>query len=436
MFYLLSKKTESNRQRTNRIPAFSQVITADVASNKKSRKEGGVDKKIKNKAVHTNALMAGICINKSNDPMMIPVDNNNDNNNNNKADIVNISNAFRAASDDDTRNVMNVMMANQTTNSLELLKFYVVPKSWFIKAWPILMMAKQPSSSSSSSAAAAEEYDDDNWKENIGRIQNAELVMVEDRDTHTDNKNYNNNNNTATRNTESESSSSSDRRPIEMNGGTTDDDNNKDNKTKVEHQIKMNGEITASDIINNNGSNFSNRKTEFLRRKMAENNNKKMSQTTTTTTTKTKMKAGLIHTRDYFFLGPSAWMLVKEKFGYDGYEICRCCQKVAREEGGRGIEIALLPEEKNDNSDNNNNNAMSTTSSGSITSLEDDTTRLTSMIIPPSGRFPYEKVFSATTYNNKDNHKAIEIKLIDQKTENNNEVSALSHSIFVFCSVS
>jgi hypothetical protein len=358
--------------------------------------------------------MVEIRINKSNDPMMIPVDINNDNNN--KADIVNISNAFRAASDDDTRNVMNVMMANQTTNSLELLKFYVVPKSWFIKSWPILMMAKQPSSA---------EYDDDNWKENIGRIQNAELVMVEDTDNNNNNNNNNNNKNTVTRNTESEPSSSSDRRPIGMNG--TDDENNKDNNTKGENQMKMNGEITTSDDINNNDHS---RKIEFLRRKIAENNNK-MSQTTTTT--KTKMKSGLIHTRDYFFLGPSAWMLVKEKFGYDGYEICRCCKKVSSEAGGRGIEIALLQEEKNNNNDNNNN-AMSTTSSGSISSLEDETTRLMSIIIPPSGRFPYEKVISATT-DNKDNHKAIEIKLIDQKEENDNEVSALSYSIFVFCVV-
>jgi hypothetical protein len=312
---------------------------------------------------------------------------------------------------------MNVMMANQTTDTLELLKFYAVPRSWFIKAWPILMMTKQPSA----------EYDDkdiggDNWKEFIGRIQNSELVMAEDTDT-TDNNNNNNN-------TESKASSSSDRRPIEMNG--TDDHNNKDDNKGGNH-IKMNGESTTTITATDDSDNH--RKIEFLLRAVAENNKKSQ---TATTNTKTKMKSGLIHTRDYFFLGPSAWMLVKEKFGYDGYEICRCCKKVS---SGRGIEIALLPEEKNKINNNNNNNiAMSTTtSSGSISSLEDETTRLTSIIIPPSGRFPYEKVIPATTDNNDNNNKAtsIEIKSVDHREDkiDNNEVSALINGIFVFCFV-
>ena len=72
----------------------------------------------------------------------------------------------------------------------------------------------------------------------------------------------------------------------------------------------------------------------------------------------TKMRPGLVHTKDYFFLGPSAWLLVKEKFGFDGYEISRCCRKAAIGQGR--IEIALLPGEgSNENSGEANRNLMS-----------------------------------------------------------------------------
>ena len=71
--------------------------------------------------------------------------------------------------DDDTRNVMTAM-TNQTTSALESLKFYVVTKSWFVRAWPILT-AKQN-----------ELVDDDmgeKMREHIGKIQNSELVFVD-----------------------------------------------------------------------------------------------------------------------------------------------------------------------------------------------------------------------------------------------------------------
>lgn len=85
----------------------------------------------------------------------------------------------------------------------------------------------------------------------------------------------------------------------------------------------------------------------------------------------TKMKPGLVHARDYFFLGPSAWMLVKEKFGYDGYEFRRSCKKSS---AGMGlIAVALLPGEE----------------------TEENTKTLQSTTIPLSGRFQYEKIFLA-----------------------------------------
>jgi len=306
--------------------------------------------------------------------MMIPLDY--------KADVTGISNAFRAACDDDTRNVMNVM-ANQTTDSLESLKFFVVTKSWFLKAWPILMA--KPSEYND----VLNEYGGENWKEYIGRIQNAELVLV--------------NNNTLIEPSESD-------RPIEMTNADDEKDVNKGGE-----QFKINYKSNHIDHNSNNGSknrdgnslsaaDKSKLNVDQFHRRMVEN-----------AQTRRKIKSGMIHTRDYFFLGPSSWLLVKEKFGYDGYEICRCCKKVisSQEAAGQWIEVALLPEEKN------NNHAMPTSAFNSNNNQEDVANRLTSTILPPSGRFPYEKVITATD----NNDKVIEMKTIDREEEIDNVIS-------------
>jgi len=83
------------------------------------------------------------------------------------------------------------------------------------------------------------------------------------------------------------------------------------------------------------------------------------------------MKPGLIHARDFFFLGPGAWALVKEKFDFDGYELVR--PVVLNPQST--LAIQLLQEE----------------SDGDTATLID---------IPASGRFPYERIttkFDSTT---------------------------------------
>ena len=76
------------------------------------------------------------------------------------------------------------------------------------------------------------------------------------------------------------------------------------------------------------------------------------------------MMRGLVHKTDYFFLGPSAWMLVREKFDFDGYELSRACVRT----GGSQNTLAIQLREEE--------------SEGNIASL---------IQIPASGRFPYEK---------------------------------------------
>lgn len=206
-------------------------------------------------------------------------------------------------------------MTNQTPEALQSLKFYVVTKSWFLRAWPLLMA--KPTDTLDDGAIG------DDLREHIGKIQNAELVLVD--------------------------SKSNPANMDEKGVGSSEDANSNHEKNPQEYDIDQ----SKQNI------------TEYYRR-ISENPET------------TKMKPGLEHTKDYFFLGPSAWLLVKEKFGFDGYEISRGCRKGANGQGR--IEIALLPGEE---SSKKNNEANQNLMSNNIVSTE----------VPLSGRFPYEKVF-------------------------------------------
>eukprot|EP00980_Cylindrotheca_fusiformis_P018509 scaffold6124_cov122-Cylindrotheca_fusiformis.AAC.28 len=223
-----------------------------------------------------------------------------------KADAITITSAFRAASvshistirtarttvaainrqtsansvvifaqDDDVRKAMNAL---SNPAQAEGLKFYIVPKSWVLKAWPLL---------------TARSHDDveEGWRENIGIIQNAELMNVEH-----------------------EVSSS-------------------DEETSAEDQRK--------------------KRLEKLHLRMAKNRSDGV------------MKPGLEHMKDFFFVGPSAWMIIKEKFGSDGYELERPCVSTGSSQNPLAIELKAEESEGN-------------------------TPR--QIFVPPSGRFANEKV--------------------------------------------
>jgi hypothetical protein len=181
--------------------------------------------------------------------------------------------------DDDTRTVMNAMADHTQCDSL---KFYIVPASWFLKAWPLL-------------TARSPDGVQEGWRESVGRIQNAELMNVE-----------------------REVSSSDDEGDGSLNA--------------AERQKK---------------------RFEQLHLRMA------------TKRQQSNMKQGMVHKNDYFFLGPSSWMLVKEKFDFDGHELGRSC--VSTGSSQNTLAIKLQPEESEDN-------------------------KPLLIDIPASGRFAYEKV--------------------------------------------
>jgi len=253
----------------------------------------------------------------NNDAMMISLADN-------KADIMTMANAFRYASDDDTRRVMNVM-TNQTPTNLESLKFFAVTRSWFLRAWPILT-SKPP------------DYIDvdvgDNLREYIGKIHNSELVVVH-----------------------------------EEEADATEIDEKKD----IDSPVPL-GDLTEEEKLA--GVVGTHRDHGSVRKNRLESHHRIHPDPETI-----QMKPGLVHTKDYFFLGPSAWMIVKEKFGYDGYEIRRSCKNAAAGAGQGVIAVALLPGEETLPTRNGN---------------DDEATKLMqSTIIPVSGRFQYEKVFSS-----------------------------------------
>lgn len=187
--------------------------------------------------------------------------------------------------------VMNAMANNQSqTTTTDPLMFYIVPASWFLKAWPVL-------------AARSPDGIQEGWRELIGRIQNAELMNVE--------------------------------REVSSSSDDDEGDDNANTLTAAERQKK---------------------RFEQLHLRMA---TKKSSATTTMST----MKKGMVHKVDYFFLGPSSWMLVKEKFDFDGYELARSCVSASL----NTLAIKLHAEESEDN-------------------------KALLIDIPASGRFAYEKV--------------------------------------------
>jgi len=86
------------------------------------------------------------------------------------ADAFAISNAFRAARDDDTMRVLNVFSSKKESDLADL-SFYVVPAAWLRKAWPILTTGRIPETITGG--------DDDSWREQVGQIETGDLIVCD-----------------------------------------------------------------------------------------------------------------------------------------------------------------------------------------------------------------------------------------------------------------
>ena len=180
-------------------------------------------------------------------------------------------------------------MASMTVQSLDGLSFYVIAGSWFRKAWPLLMTRSDVNIP-------------EDWREQIGRVQNQELISVE-------------------------------------------------------HAISSSDEEDSSNVPTGQRQK---KRFERLHRKMARSQQKSV------------MRSGMVHMEDYFLLGPSAWMLVKEKFGFDGIELARPCVLW----GPHRLHLAIR--------------------------LEEGESERKAILIPDTGRFQYERVLSNGATNSSD----------------------------------
>ena len=74
--------------------------------------------------------MAEICINKRNDPMMIPVDNNDNNDNNNNNNNNNNKNNNNNNNNNNNKEILLLLLTQRNQKQIELQPFGAVLKSW------------------------------------------------------------------------------------------------------------------------------------------------------------------------------------------------------------------------------------------------------------------------------------------------------------------
>jgi hypothetical protein len=239
---------------------------------------------------------------------------------------------YTVLQEDDTMKVMNAM-SMRAQASLDSLKYYIVPASWFLKAYPLL---------TSRTADGIQE----GWREYVGRIENVQLLNIE----HAISEDEQETNTTAAVSTSASTSTMKDKETAATTSSsttTTSDDNNGNKGPTTTRNKETKTTITVAK--------------PFLQQLVR---NRQQS----------TVRVGLRHKRDYFFLGPSAWEIVKEKFGHDNHELFRQCVFVGRAPHNE-VAIQMLDEE--------GGGGAELPSSLQVT-------------IPPSGRFAYEKFIAKT----------------------------------------
>lgn len=225
--------------------------------------------------------------------------------------------------DDDIRSVMNHMSSEQQPQQqqqqqAQALTFYIVAARWFVNAF-FLLTARTP------------EDVPENWRDQIGRITNAELIVGVEQQQ---------------------------RREV-----SSDDEEQTTDNPQSGGDISTSTSTSAvpTTMPRSAGpAETQKRRFEQMHQRMIHNREDFV------------LKPGLEHTQDYFFLGPNAWMLVKEKFDFDGCELQGQCVRLS-----------------------NNTNTNTNTSALAI-QLPGTATVPTLIPIPASGRFPYESVIPKT----------------------------------------
>lgn len=249
-----------------------------------------------------------------------------------KFDAMNLADSIANAGQNDLLETMNVM-ADPHTEACKL-EFYAVPMSWFRKVWPVLQPANVLNV-------------DESWRENAGRIENSSiLTFVEDHTTAAATEDGN-------------------------DTGNVDDKASRSNDTNPPMPLDMDRNKRLLE--------------EALRRRHRQTDKRQC-----------KIKPGLVHSKDFVFVGKSTWTIMKEKFGYDGYEIRRTCIPLP-------VNNSINDDGVGDHGENKNNDdgsiaiellpgeadvLMVTTSKTNGTDPSGGSSRF--IPIPAAARFPYD----------------------------------------------
>ena len=180
--------------------------------------------------------------------------------------------------EEDTRQVLNAMAGKKTPSSLKELKFFLIPSTWMLKAYP--MLSARPatmtaSGSNSISGGNSQSGDDEGnkWREKVGIIQNSELLAWD------------------------HAVSSSD----DEEGANNGDSSSNNNSSKPKFKPKKQQPSPDSNSC--------------------------------------PLRRDLKHGEDFFLLGANAWLLAKEKFGSDGIEVGRSCVFHSSEESTLAVAL-------------------------------------------------------------------------------------------------
>lgn len=271
-------------------------------------------------------------------------------------DVFVIANAFQKASEEDTRQVLNAMAGERTASLLKELQFFLVSSTWMLKAYPMLNARPNMNGNSINNNNQIKGGDDggggsgnDNdeeisnkWRETVGIIANSELLSWD----------------------HAVSSSSDDE------GGGNAQGNNNGNS-----HGSSNGQSTPLRKPPSTSS-----PTASPQKQQPPAPNSKLNNSSSSS-----LRRDLKHGEDYFLLGPNAWLLVKEKFGSDGNEIGRPCVFHSAEDST--LAVALL--------DSNNGSSDKSSQGHAADQPQQQQPQQQSLVsIPPTGRFPYEKLIA------------------------------------------
>ena len=260
--------------------------------------------------------------------------------------------------DADVLSVMSIQ-SSRNQEALQQLQYYMVPTTWFRRAWPLL------------SGQVADSHEE---RERVGEIPCRDLLSFGTLNSSSNKSNNNNNdgsNNNNNNNNNSSSSSSPNKNIIQADD---DDDNDDGDWQHVQWQEIQSSQQVQRDSFGSKKQQKLRRQEEFAKHHPSPNNRNNNKNDLSVS----PLRHDLQHETDFYLLGPNAWLLIQSKFGND-FEIARSCTFVQQDAGtSLAVIIVVLDQQKQ----------------------RQQQQQQVVVPIPPTGRFCYESVVALTNQGN------------------------------------